>query len=151
MGYRIQQVHTAVGRFAPAEAEVVRVLAPDHEPCLVMASAGACGWSLCDGKSSRNLLDAFEFCWNAWTRPVRPAWRLHCAVLGAIRQHGGGLPAYVPEDPDLLGPPWGYFGSRTLQGGDRSLRLGWRRGNLLLGRDRTSMVQSSSLKQVYPR
>lgn len=115
VAYQILQSHTMVGRLASPAPAVARVLPPGEQPCLVLASAGACGWSVCDSKSSQALLDAFEFCWGRWTRPLCPQRRLRCAVQGAVRRHHRPLKGQVPEDVDVLGFPWVSLAAVHLQ------------------------------------
>lgn len=101
-----EHIHTRAGRFAPVAYEVALMLSPERDSCLVSVSAGSCGWSLGDRQGSSGFLKAFRSCWEDRALPIRPQWRLLCAVKGAIRKHFAGQPAYVPEDPDVLGPPW---------------------------------------------
>lgn len=106
MSFRIEQAHTAVGRHAPGVAEVARVLSPGRCPCLVMVSAGSCGWSVCDNIATGKLLGSFEWCWRRAEREIRPHWRLRCSVKGAIRRHHSRIDLAAIEDPELVGLPW---------------------------------------------
>ncbi len=106
------------GRFRLEAGDFCRILRRPDEVCMVICSAGECGWSLANSLGSRVFLDLFVRYWTTLSSGLATGHRLRCCLQGAARgflRHNG--PYQTEDEVDLSGPPWATAAAACVRDG----------------------------------